>query len=282
MPAPRRPRPVAGGRQRVLNIAESPADVWDALDVGPLLDVDPPAALDLTHGRSWYGVRDQGETGSCVGWALADSVMRWHLVEQGRLSPRQRLSARFIWMASKEWQAQRVAKEHPTLGALLGDWQPSTFLEEASTTVKDGLEVARLLGAVPEPSLRWSGPLNRGPEAEFYARAAHFKLAGYYRVDVPLHDERLRRWRQWLAQQGPVMLVVETDRTLLAGEPVLRSFRARRRTDLHACALTGYTADGFILRNSWGPRWGRGGYALATSDWLRRAARESYGVVFPP
>jgi hypothetical protein len=216
-----------------------------------------------------------------VGWALADSVMRWHLVELGRLSERQRLSPRFIWMASKEWQAQRVAKEHPTLDTLLGDWQPSTFLEEASTTVKDGLEVARQLGAVPESSLRWTGPLNRGSEAEFYARAAHFKLHGYFRVDVPAHEARLRRWRQWIAQQGPILLVVETDRTLLAGPPVLDAFRRRQRVDMHACALVGYDGQGFLLRNSWGHGWGRRGYAVATPEWLRRAARESYGVVFP-
>lgn len=282
MPAPRRPRAVAAGRQRVLNVAASPPDVWDALAVGPLEDTDPPRERDLTTGRSWYRVCDQRETGSCVGWALADSVMRWHLVEDGRLLPRQKLSARFIWMASKEWQAQRVAREHPTLTALLDDWHPSTFLEEAATTAKDGLEVARLLGAVTEPMLRWSGPLNRGPEGEFYARAARHRLAGYYRVDVPVHEDRLRRWRQWIAQQGPVLLVVETDRTLLAGDAVLDEFRTRRRADLHACALVGYRRDGFILRNSWGRRWGRGGYATATPEWLRRAARESYGVVFPP
>jgi hypothetical protein len=30
----------------------------------------------------------------------------------------------------------------------------------------------------------------------------------------------------------------------------------------HAIALVGYTAQGFIVQNSWGPDWGRGGFAL--------------------
>ncbi|MES2536493.1 MAG: C1 family peptidase [Pseudomonadota bacterium] len=30
----------------------------------------------------------------------------------------------------------------------------------------------------------------------------------------------------------------------------------------HAIALTGYTGQGFIVQNSWGPDWGRGGFAL--------------------
>ncbi len=281
MPAPRRPRAVAAGAQRVLNVAESPADVWDALALGPLDDVDPPDAVDLARDRPWYAVRDQGETGSCVGWALADSLMRWHLVELGRLPSRQRLSARFIWMASKEWSAQRIAGEHETLTTLLEQWQPSTFLEEAATTAKDGLEVARLLGAVPESVLRWHGPLNRGSEQAFYARARAYRLKGYYRVDKGGLEERLRRWRQWLHQHGPIMLIVEMDRTMLDGPEVLDRFRARRRADLHACALTGYEAGGFHLRNSWGRRWGRGGYALATTEWLRRAVKETYGVEFP-
>jgi hypothetical protein len=38
----------------------------------------------------------------------------------------------------------------------------------------------------------------------------------------------------------------------------------------HAFALVGYTADGFIVQNSWGPSWGYHGFAvLAYEDWIR-------------
>ena len=115
----------------MLNVAESPDDVWDALERGRLCDVEPPDEYELYKGRR-YEVPDQKQTGSCIGWALADSVMRLQLVRQGRLRPNQRLSARFIWMASKEWQAQRLGRDRVTVEALLPDWQPSTFLEEMS------------------------------------------------------------------------------------------------------------------------------------------------------
>ena len=37
----------------------------------------------------------------------------------------------------------------------------------------------------------------------------------------------------------------------------------------HAFALVGYTQDGFIVQNSWGPTWGTGGFALLTyDDWI--------------
>jgi hypothetical protein len=40
----------------------------------------------------------------------------------------------------------------------------------------------------------------------------------------------------------------------------------------HAFAIVGYTSKGFIVHNSWGNRWGRGGFAIMTySDWRQNA-----------
>jgi hypothetical protein len=262
----------AAGARRILNVepsAERERD-WDARRDGRLADAEPPPSLDLRTGRPWYRISDQGETGSCVGWALADSVMRWQLVEQRRLAPAQRLSPRFIWMASKELRAQRQA---------IDDWQPSTFLEEAPTSVKDGLEVARRFGAVTEPVLRWRGALNRGAPERFYEHAAQFRISAYHSLDRADADPTFRRWRQWLDQHGPVLLVVEIDRAFASGDAALVRFRRRRRAEGHACALVGYDGDGFIVRNSWGRAWGDGGYATASHAWLRRGWSESYGVV---
>jgi Papain family cysteine protease len=280
MPVPRRAAP--GGEPRLFNVAESPDDVWGAIERGRLQDVDPPTACDLRAGRPWYGIGDQEQTGSCIGWALADSVMRWQLVEAGRLPPHQRLSPRFVWMASKEWQAQRVGRAHATVDELLAGWQPSTFLEEATTAAKDALQVARHLGVVTEPMLRWEGHLNRGPEREFWRRAAEFKLEGYYTVTAASLADRLRRWRQWISQHGPLMVIVAIDSSLLAGEQVLSEFRPRQRRELHACALVGYTPEHFIVRNSWSAKWADRGYAYAAPAWLGPAVRECYGVLFPP
>jgi Papain family cysteine protease len=283
VPIPRRPRAEAAGKPRLFNVAESPDDVWDAIDAGRLRDVDPPDAFDLRDDRPWYHeVGDQHETGSCIGWALADSVMRWKLVDDGRLAQGERLSPRFVWMASKEWQAQRRGRESPTVAELLAEWQPSTFLEEATTVAKDALQVARHLGVVTEAMLVWDGPLNSDPEPEFWKRAAEFKLDAYYSVTAARLSDRLHRWRQWIAQHGPLMIVVSSDSSLLDGEEVLREFHPGERPGLHACALVGYTGDDrFVLRNSWGTDWGDQGYALATPEWLSPAVRESYGVVFP-
>jgi hypothetical protein len=263
----------AAGVKRLANVEASPDPQrnWAGHESDRLTDAEPPPALDLRARRSWYrAVRDQGETGSCVGWAIADSVMRWQLVEAGRLGTGQRLSARFVWMASKELRAQRLADD---------EWRPSTFLEEAPTNLKDGLDVARRFGVVTEPLLRWQGPLNRGAPERFYERAASFKIAAYYTLDDDDAAVTFQRWRRWLAQNGPVLLLIGLDRAFVRGDPHLARYQPRRRPEGHACALVGYTEAGFIIRNSWGRDWGRDGYATAAPEWLRRGWSESYGLV---
>src|ERR687893_262657 len=92
---------------------------------------------------------------------------------------------------------------------------------EGPDRVWDAVEVARHLGVATEPMLRWTGHLNRGPEAEFWRRAGEFKLEAYYSVTAAGLGERLHRWRQWISQHGPLMIVVATDSSLLAGDRVL-------------------------------------------------------------
>jgi hypothetical protein len=46
-----------------------------------------PAEKDLREGcEKWWKIGDQGQTGSCVGWASTDSVLRWHFGNAGRLA----------------------------------------------------------------------------------------------------------------------------------------------------------------------------------------------------
>ncbi len=261
------------GSDRFLNVERSPARErdWPARKDGRLKDDQPPPALDLREGRPWFKVQDQEQTGSCVGFALADAVMRWQLVEQRRLPPTERLSARFIWMASKEIRGQRLA---PVV------WRPSTFLEEAPTNAKDALDVVLRYGAVTRRMLPWDGRLNRGPVDRFFERARDFRIAAYHSLDDINPVEREKQWRQWIDQHGPVLLTVEADRSFVAGDGPLKRFRSRQEPFLHACALVGYGPGGFIIRNSWGTAWGDSGDIVATSDWLDRGVQETYGVVF--
>lgn len=264
--------PIAG-EDRSFNVEASPArdDDWPADKDGRLEDNDPPRERDLREGRDWYSVRDQQQTGSCVAYALGDGVMRWTLVELGRLESDQWLSARYIWMASKEIRGQRLTKE---------EWRPTTFLEEAPTNAKDALEVVRRFGAVRSGLLHWNGNLNRGPVERFFKRAGELKITAYHSLDHPNPITRERRWRQWIDQHGPVLVTLTVDRSFIDGEGTLEQFDDVAKPFLHACTLVGYDEKRFIIRNSWGEGWGDGGDIPATSRWFDRAIEESYGVVF--
>jgi len=268
----------AVAQDRVLNVGPSPARENDhtpdaATTNGHLRAVDPPERVDLR--APWYTVRDQGKTGSCVGWALADSVMWRQLVAARRLPESDRLSPRFMWMAAKEMRA-RLTVDEPEPA-----WQPTTFLEQGLTDVKSALDVARTFGAALEADVPFEGGLYRGEIERFYRAAEERRITHYYRLD-PEDDPPAAcflHWRRWIAQHGPVLVVLTVDGTFIAGPPLLGAYDAATASFNHAAALVGYTPNGFLIRCSWGEDWGREGYAVATHDYLADAAIESYGIV---
>jgi hypothetical protein len=53
--------------------------------------------------------------------------------------------------------------------------------------------------------------------------------------------------------------------------PIIK--REGRANDGHAVAIVGYTREGFIIQNSWGPSWGHKGFAiLPYEDWMLHAS----------
>jgi hypothetical protein len=245
---------------------ENDLDAAAAAAAGHLPDAPPPAELDLRAG--WHEVGDQGHTASCVGWTVADSVLRWQLVTAGRLAPDARLSTRHVWMAAKESDRQ--------------DDFPTAFLEEDGTSLKTGLDVVRKFGAVLEPNLPWTGGLATGSRDEFYAAAGERKIVRYYNLgddSVPDRSVHFDGWRRWMHEHGPVAVLVKL--TPQFGEPgaLLDDFDEAAVFGSHAAALFGYGPDHFLLRSSWGPDWGDGGYARMSLSFAAAAVIESYGVV---
>ena len=221
-----------------------------------------PASKDLRE--AWWSVGDQGSTGSCVGWAAADSVLRWHFVKARRVTTTQPLSPRYVWMASKE--TDRFTD------------RPSTFIESDGTSLKAALDVARKFGVVRDSVLPFrSGRLYAGESQTFYAIAAQLKIAMYFNI-----GSRLTDWRVWLATHGPIMTRLDVDETwdeakATAGN--LDTYLPATARGGHAVALVGYTPDRFVVRNSWGTSWGDGGFGYASLDYAAAAFTESYGVV---
>jgi hypothetical protein len=257
------------GTQRILNCIPSPRTDTDwqlhnARDAGILAAGARavPRSKDL-RADTWWKIGDQGSTGSCVGWATVDSVIRWHLVQAGRIGRNDFLSPRFQWMAAKETD-QFVA-------------QPTTFIESDGTSLKAALDVARKWGAVRDSVLPFrTGRLYVGEVATFYAIATQLKIAAYFNLGTDVAG-----WRSWLAGSGPILTRLNVDSTWDAAtrnKGRLTTYRSTTARGGHAVALVGYTATGFIVRNSWGTEWGDKGYAYATNAYARRAFTEAYGI----
>jgi hypothetical protein len=266
MPRPRRVK-------RILNVDPSKDTHRDwrmeeAREAGvlPVTRAVLPASKDLRE--SWWTIGEQGSTGSCVGWATGDSVLRWHFVKAGRLGMDKRISPRFIWMASKETDASTS--------------QPTTFIESAGTTLKSALDVARKFGAVRDYVLPFtSGKLYGGQSKTFYAIASLLKISSYYNLSFNTgHD--FDDWRTWLATKGPLLIRLDVDRTWDEAKATggnMDVYLPETTRGGHAVAIVGYTPDRFIVRNSWGTTgWGEQGFGYASLAYTKDAFNEAYGV----
>ena len=223
-----------------------------------------PASLDLR--RAWWTVGDQGDTGSCVGWASTDGVARQMFVTAKRLTQTARLSPRFTWMASKE------TDEFTS--------RPETMIEGAGTTLKAAVDVLRKYGAVPESLLPFkiNTAMYTGDDNTFYATAATRKIASYFNL-----KRNGSSWREWLFAHGPILVGLNVDATwdsATATKGKLDTYQPSTVRGGHAVAVVGYTADQrFIIRNSWGTSWGDKGFGYASEAYIAAAFfDESYGV----
>jgi hypothetical protein len=97
-PLTRGPRPRKPGTPSTIN-GSARATTSPSIDC-PVAVAALPASVDLR--QAWWDVGDQGQTGSCVGWASADGVVRYDMVHSNKLAKTEKLFPRYVWMASKE------------------------------------------------------------------------------------------------------------------------------------------------------------------------------------
>lgn len=251
--------------ERILNIVPSKKTEEDwtfvtAATSNVIRAARPPASVDLRE--SWWKIGDQGQTGSCVGWSCADSVLRWHFVQKG-LPKTEKFSVRFIWMASKEMDEFTS--------------RPTTFIDEAGTSLKSALDIARKYGCVLEQDLPFSASaLTADEEDTFYSKASQYKIRAYFNLHI---GDKLMHWKNWLANNGPIFTALSVDDEWYdAPKGMLNKYKAPLYGG-HAVAIVGYTKDRFIIRNSWGTGWGDDGFAYASYAYAKAAFLESYGVV---
>jgi C1A family cysteine protease len=224
----------------------------------------PPPAVDLR--QPWWTINNQESTGSCVGWATADGVGRYQMEHAGKVSQKQLLSPRFIWMASKETDTFTT--------------RPESFVEGAGTTLKAAVDVARRYGYALEADLPFHIATNMylGNEDAFFASCAMRKISAYFNL-----QRNLTNWKMWLATKGPLLVGLSVDSAwdnATANGGLVDTFDPGSVRGGHAVAVVGYRADGrFIVRNSWGTDWGDKGFAYVSPSYINAGFfNEAYGV----
>lgn len=213
--------------------------------------------------EDWWEIRDQGNTGACVGFATADSLLRWHYVQGGLIDKGDLPSPRFIWMANKE--TDNITN------------YPTSFIDRAGTQTKLALRVARNYGCVMENALPMKGGLSKLSTYTFYTKASKLRISSYHNLGK---DPQI--WRRWIANQGPILTRLNVDQTwdqATQNGGRLEEYKPNTTRGGHAVALVGFSPEGFIVRNSWGKNWGDIGFAYASNSYAQNAFTEAYGAV---
>lgn len=207
-------------------------------------------------------ILDQGSQGACTGYALA-AVINYLLYRRDVKRP---VSPRMLYEMARlydEWPRENYSGSSAR-GAMVGFIRHGVCEEE--------LWPADVMGKrhfSPELSL----DAMRTPGGAFYrvmhrqVRDVHAALAeiGILYITLMVHDG-------WDEPKANMILKYEDDAGKARSRKMPVITRLRRAEDGHAVAIVGYTADGFIIQNSWGTSWGGRGFALLPyEDYLLHA-----------
>jgi hypothetical protein len=140
-----------------------------------------------------------------------------------------------------------------------GDCQTPTY-------ISDALDFVQLVGAVPMASFPYDpGDCLRLPSRELTASARPLRIETWRRVDTATLDDI----KGELAGGHPVVfgMSVAKDFEALTGDEVYRSRSAPAEYG-HAMVVAGYDEEkqAFKVANSWGERWGAGGFGWVSYD----------------
>lgn len=234
--------------QRVLNARRDTLDFRDRMFEPTLIEV--PTHIPLADYRAWkVPVLDQGSEGACTGYGLA-TVANYLLTRRKVVPDPAPVSARMLYEMARrydEWPGEEYSGSSAR-GAMKG-WHKHGVCSEAEWrsnhgATKDkrgGLNDARTADALRRPL----GAYQRVNHKDLVAMHSALAEVGIVYATAGVHAG----WER-VDKQGDIPFTDE-----LAGA--------------HAFAIVAYDAQGFWIQNSWGPRWGKDGFArISYDDWL--------------
>ena len=202
--------------------------------VAPVRDL--PASVDL---RSLLPpVYDQGALGACTAHGIA-GAMQYAQAKQG--FPRWMPSRLFIYYNEREMEG--------TIG------------QDAGASIRDGIKSINTRGVCYEEA--WPYRIDRfaeRPPDDAYMIAKNHPSVRYSRlVNLPLHLKVALAGGDVLVFGVSVYESFESEAVARSGDVPL-PHSSERLMGGHCMLAVGYDGDQVLVRNSWGPAWGDGGY----------------------
>jgi C1A family cysteine protease len=203
-----------------------------------------PKSVDLRPGMS--PVEDQGDLGSCTANALAGALEFMEIKDGHRLVDLSRL---FIYYNER-------AIEH-------------TVASDSGAMLRDGIKSLVAKGVCPEKNWPYViSAFTTKPPAACYSQAKKHTIRSYHRI------ASLNEMRTCLAEGYPFVFgfsVYETFESATVAESGVLAMpkRGERQLGGHAVCAVGYDdkSKRLLVRNSWGPRWGKKGYFTMPYDY---------------
>lgn len=228
--------------------------VKDALDPRDFMYAAPPSLAmkalppkaDLRKGCP--PVYDQGQIGSCTANAIS-GAFEFAQKKQGLTDF---MPARlFVYYNERDM-------EH-------------TVKEDSGAQIRDGIKSVATLGVCPETEWPYSDTLQaltKKPTASCYSDAKHHTVVEYHRISNTQADQFLKLLKNCLSGGYPFVFgfVVyesfESATVAKTGVMPMPDITKEKQIGGHAVMAAGYddTKKAVLVRNSWGPKWGVGGY----------------------
>lgn len=259
MPKAKPPKKTAVKTMFKRSVVPDKIDLRDRMYQPPVARRPAPVMLP----RANFQVLDQGTTNACTGFALA-SVVRFLLLAQEQESltgASASVSPYMLYSMARrydEFPGSTHDEGSSLRGAMKGWYKHGACRSDLWETLQ-----------MPRPA--------SDPKQDWWLDAAQRPLGAYYRVDV----RSVTDMHAALNEVGILYASAVCHQGWLTGlnaKPPKEDYWVIPNTGAtygdggHAFVIVGYTPAGFIIQNSWGTRWGSGGFAILTyADWIGHA-----------
>jgi len=221
-----------------LGYRREPPDYRDLAMIAPPPKYDLPKEVDWTEQLT--EVRDQGNEGSCVGFATTGlkEFQEWR--EYGK---KYDFSERWIY----EW-----AKEE--------DEFPGIDYE--GTTIRGAMKALQKHGICPEELWPYVPGEKGEPDEQAASRAFIFKIKKYRSLITP--EKNVKLIKRGLHETGPVVVGIAVHSTWFDVEKdgIIKPSSSQDILGYHAILAVAYDEKFLKFKNSWGTGWGAQGYGF--------------------